>query len=340
MNLTSIEVSVILLTYNPEWVKIKRTLRSITEQKNVIFEIIISDDGSKGDCFDRIRSFLNDSGTENNDKIKFVKNVQNIGTVKNCLGALEQANGKYIFLISPGDCLTDNHALSRFLNFSIQNNAKIVFGNAVFYNYDAANKTLFIFNKRAPICPENYSIGKDIKTQKESFLFGDYILGPTYFREKELFERYLKLASTNCKYVEDTTTTLFALYDTIKVAYYDSPIAFYEYGTGITTEKTKQWKSILHKEIFDVYYQIYRKSKDGLSRDALIYYMCNLLSESISMRLIKLIIFVRHPRKLFNRIKKIFFNGKYQKINTELSAELVRILDEKDNDMNIIFKNK
>ena len=44
-------ISVIVCTYNANWEKTKNTLFSIIRQKNVIFEIIVTDDGSASNNF-------------------------------------------------------------------------------------------------------------------------------------------------------------------------------------------------------------------------------------------------------------------------------------------------
>ena len=42
-----IDVSVVLVTYNSEWEKVRITLLSILKQKNVSMQIVIDDDGSE-----------------------------------------------------------------------------------------------------------------------------------------------------------------------------------------------------------------------------------------------------------------------------------------------------
>ena len=42
-----IDMSVIVVTYNSEWEKIKITLNSILRQKNISLQIIVADDGSE-----------------------------------------------------------------------------------------------------------------------------------------------------------------------------------------------------------------------------------------------------------------------------------------------------
>ena len=55
-------VAVTVGTYNPIWKKLEATLRSILQQKNVNFQIIISDDGSKYNCFNEAKELFKKYG--------------------------------------------------------------------------------------------------------------------------------------------------------------------------------------------------------------------------------------------------------------------------------------
>ena len=50
--------SVLMLTYNSSWDKTRQTLYSVLVQKDVSFEIIIADDGSEENNFEKIRDYL------------------------------------------------------------------------------------------------------------------------------------------------------------------------------------------------------------------------------------------------------------------------------------------
>ena len=47
------DISVIIVTYNPKWEKLRTTILSILFQKNINIEIIVSDDGSKNNLFEQ-----------------------------------------------------------------------------------------------------------------------------------------------------------------------------------------------------------------------------------------------------------------------------------------------
>ena len=48
-------ISVVVLTYNSAFDDIKQTILSIVKQKDITFELIIADDGSKENHFEKIK---------------------------------------------------------------------------------------------------------------------------------------------------------------------------------------------------------------------------------------------------------------------------------------------
>ena len=108
------QISVVVATYNPDVNKLNRTLKQICRQENVSFEVIITDDASSKKDFSHLGEFFKNNGFEN---FKILEHNENVGTVKNCLSALNEAKGKYVFITSPGDILFDKNTLSDFYNF-------------------------------------------------------------------------------------------------------------------------------------------------------------------------------------------------------------------------------
>ena len=102
-------VTICVLTYNPDWIKFRSTLRSIICQRNVDFDIVVSDDGSEENYFDKAEEFLKEN---NFSDYRFIANKQNQGTVKNTISALQNVESKYVKLISPGDFLYNENVLS------------------------------------------------------------------------------------------------------------------------------------------------------------------------------------------------------------------------------------
>lgn len=136
------------------------------------FEIIISDDGSEINNFDKIKKYFSD---KNYCKYKLIENKTNNGTVKNCLIGSLCAIGEYLFLTSPGDLLFDQEVLKDFYNFAKSKNSKIVFGDYVGYQ--------MIDGSIVPVNNIDYAPGnisgyhKSFYESKLSFIFSGNILG-------------------------------------------------------------------------------------------------------------------------------------------------------------------
>ena len=62
MDKRGIIVSVLLVTYNADWNKLKQTIESIIAQKDVSFELIIADDGSKIRWDEQIQELCKEHG--------------------------------------------------------------------------------------------------------------------------------------------------------------------------------------------------------------------------------------------------------------------------------------
>ena len=255
------KVSVIVILYKPDLKKIVITLNSILKQVNIDYEILISDDGSDVDYFPQIINFMHRNGFED---YKLIKNEQNVGTVKNILGALEKAKGKYIFITSPGDLLYNYDTLYDFYSFSYKNDAKIVFGNAVCYNI--TDKINILPQLKCPLSPKSYDVKCSYLEAYTSFFFGNYILGAKYFREKECALKYFKKIQDCCKYVEDTTSSMVALANGEKIVFYNRNIVWYEYGTGISTSGSNEWQEIIKSEMM----LVMNKLKNEYSKDRVI----------------------------------------------------------------------
>lgn len=244
------QVSIIILTYNPNLKKLIRTVNSVVSQKNINFEIIISDDGSKNDCFSDVKSVFDEKGFVD---YYFNKNAKNVGTVKNIISGVSQANGKYVYLISPGDMLYDDNVIKEFFDFSEMKNSKITFGQYLCYMEDSDN----VIIKAGNDSPKNTLVySKGFNNYKNSFLLNDYLVGPTYFREKETFIELVQEISKYSIYVEDTTTTILALAKNIPIHYYPEKIVWYEKGFGISQGIGNGWGKKVEDDIINTFKEI------------------------------------------------------------------------------------
>ncbi len=242
----NISVSVIVATYNFNVKKTIATLNSVILQKNVSIEIIIADDGSKNtEDFDIIEAHIKKNNFE---AYKIIKNKENQGTVKNLFSGLKQAVGKYVYFISPGDYLFDDCVLHDFYEFCEKNNSKLVFGDAVCYNFDNDGKVNISDIPSAPKRAECYSADKSLFFKKVAFLFGNFVVGPAYFREKNTTIECFKIIEKNSKFVEDNTSTAIAFANGINLDYFRRNIVWYETGTGVSTSSDDKWKKILDED--------------------------------------------------------------------------------------------
>lgn len=239
------QVSVIVLTYNPDPQKLRKTLEAAVSQRDVSLEIIISDDGSANKDF----SFLPDFFAKwNFTNYKLIENPQNRGTVHNCYAGVCAASGEYVFLTSPGDILFDDTTMSRFFRFAAERQAQLCFGNAVRYALvDGQVQRTNLYS--IPAAPDVYGPGSSQKRQKRGFFGDNFIIGACYFRSRKFAKQYFGELLDVSKYMEDTPSTMFALADGIPIHYYDSNIVFYEDGTGVSTGVSEKWQKLLRQDL-------------------------------------------------------------------------------------------
>ena len=243
---SGVNVSIIIATYNPDFDKLLTSIKAAINQKKISFEIIITDDGSKEDHFQTVKKFFDNIGFKN---YQLIKNKTNVGTVKNILNAVLVAKGEYVFLNSPGDYIFDENAMADFYYFAKEKKADICFGDYIPYHRQNGENIFVDF-----VGPKNVEIyNRGIKDYSLCFLIGCGILGASYFRSKAFLIEALEFVFNYAKYTEDTTTTAYALLNNVEVLYYSRKIAWYEFGSGISTQGSGKWDQIIRKELIDTY---------------------------------------------------------------------------------------
>ncbi len=295
-------VSVIVLTYNPDIVKLKSTLFSVIIQKNVDFEIIIADDGSNNSYYNDILKFFKQNKFIN---FRCIKNNTNIGTVNNYYNALLECDGEYIYGISPGDMLYDSNALLNLYDFAKNKNAEICFGDAVFYSNVRNNLQILKQYNNEPLHADIFDENKPLNIQKVGFFFGNNILGVSYFRKKETAIKYIGVIKDMCKYVEDNTSTAFAIADNVRIYHLKKYVVWYEYGTGISTNQSIRWKVLMKKD----FEQNFNKLKECYSYDSMIRSICN--TNKINNKVLKVLYLLLINPVLLISVLKIKFMKKY-----------------------------
>lgn len=246
----NIQVTVVVVTYNPSWEKLKRTLCSILMQKNIKLEIIVADDGSVINYFEDIKKIFSKYYFE---EYTLLPSSENKGTCENFYRATILARGEFVKGISPGDYLYDENTLADFYRFSRANVIDVCFGDVIYYSDD----------NRGFVCYKTLSHPKNMKIynikyrgekQREKALrlnylvMNDFVCGAATFVRTEIYVKYLKRIVGKVKYAEDNIFRLMVL-DGIYLYYYHRKIIWYEFGTGISTQNSKKWLGLLKKDV-------------------------------------------------------------------------------------------
>lgn len=113
---------------------------SILNQKNVNFEVIVSDDGSKENYFVEVIKYFEENGFRD---YSIVQHPKNVGTVKNVFNALNIANSKYVKGISPGDALVSADTIRSWVDFLDKSGRHWSFGDAPYYRRSENNELVF-----------------------------------------------------------------------------------------------------------------------------------------------------------------------------------------------------
>lgn len=253
------EITVLLAQYNPNYKKIEATLHSILIQKKVNFEIIICDDGSTNNCFERIELYFKKWNFQN---YKLVCLKQNAGTVKNLIHGAKEATGEYIKLISPGDYLYDENTLHEICNFMNKQKAKIAFGNVV--KFENAGQSIIRHTQRMPrnikiYHKKHYAYSKILKNM---LLYWDWIVGASLIYERTQFLQLINEIDGKVKFVEDLITFI-AIADKQKIFHFDRYVVWYEYGTGVSTSQNNFWAEQIAKDKDAIYELLYQRYPDN-----------------------------------------------------------------------------
>ena len=236
MTCNNMMISIIVLTYNAEWEKLSATLISIISQIKINPQIIIADDGSVNNHENNIISLFGHFDFSN---YKMSLQSENRGTVDNLDRALKLCDGKYVKAISPGDYFYNEDSLFKWLTFMVENDSKISFGDAIFYYLDKkAIKTINYYS--SPLCKDAYVTNDRSELFIRYLLGNDTILGAALAFEKHMLTYLLNKAKRKLKYAEDFIVRI-AVFENIKIDYFNNPVIWYEYGTGISTSNIEKW---------------------------------------------------------------------------------------------------
>ena len=172
-------ISVRVISYNAEKT-ILETLESIKNQTYQHIELIISDDCSKDNTVNIVRSWLKDNSSRFADA-KLITVEKNTGICANLNRALRECRGEWIKGIAADDILLPN-CIEDFVDFVTKTpNAKFVTSLARVYNesFDENNytKTLGCVSKLSE---------RDIDEQLKRVAFNPVIVAPTCFYNRKM----------------------------------------------------------------------------------------------------------------------------------------------------------
>ena len=218
-----IDISIIIVTYNSKWFELKATIKSVLMQKGINYEIIFADDGSKIKWNEKIREYV-----KGNYNYCFADSNINVGTVSNIINALKVSKGKYIKVISPGDCLNGKLAIKKWIDFMEKERADLSFCNAIYYKKDNAKKKEVLKEKSSP---KNVNIYHKRKNKGKLFvdylLANDTILGAAVLAKRNIILKYLLEMEGKVKYAEDYMIRLM-IFDNKKICHMDKNLIWYE----------------------------------------------------------------------------------------------------------------
>lgn len=254
-----IEVSVVIVTYNSEWIELRRTIGSFIKQKGISIQIIIADDGSKDNHKSSIIDFFENNCFEN---YELVFNEHNHGTVSNIISGLKKAVGQYVKIISPGDYAYDDSVLSNIYRFACEKGYEFVFGDAVYYSNNSG-KIEILTDVSSPMRKDIYKRYSVKKAFKRLSVYGDNISGAISFIQRDLAIEILQEICPYVKYCEDLSFALIPLKQK-KMGYYPSSIIWYQYGTGISTNKKMTINKYLLEDMISFWKFVYDNYKRNL----------------------------------------------------------------------------
>lgn len=241
--------SVIVVTYNPIFEKVKLTLDSILKQEFKDYEIVISDDGSEDNCFDKIEQYFMEHDFS---RYVLVPHEKNQGTVKNLISALEHCSGKYVRDFGPGDLFYDKASLGRLCRYFEKRDCDMCFGLIKGYSIsENGNVTYKKFTH--PFDIQAYRKQYDSKRILSNLiLYSDNVSGASTSYKRNIYLEYLKRIEDYVVYEEDIFQVLAAL-EGIKMRLYDDYLVWYEMGEGVSDSGNSAFSQKLALDVSNFY---------------------------------------------------------------------------------------
>ncbi len=301
---TESNVAVVICTYNPTWEKLKQTLNSCIIQQGLKVQIIVTDDGSNNNYFDKTVMYFEENKFTN---YALVPASENQGTVKNFLKGVKTSTAKYIKPISPGDYLYHETILLDWIAYLEESEKVWSFGDAIYYSQDEIGNQINVVQRAHP---QNINIYlSDIwhECRWNYAVLGDIALGAAVISTKEICMEYLRRIEDNVKYVEDSIWKMM-MFDGILGAYYPQKVISYEWGVGVSTSNNAIWHKRLCND-WDIANQIMisKVNKEDLLQQKMIKAY---KAKKIKYRIIKFFVMPRKWKLLKYKFSKRFMPRK------------------------------
>lgn len=230
------DVSVCILTYNPDYGKLFTTLTSIVCQRGCSYEIIIADDGSPDFRQDEIAAWMAEHDVQD---YCIVRGAKNKGTVHNVMNAYSVARGRYVKPISPGDYLYSDTVLADMLCFMEEEGYCIAFGRSCYYRVDGDQFQIYNGMQPYNLTPHEK---RDFSAIKEAYLIcQDYACGASFMGERSLMTAYTQLIYDRVVYVEDSAYVIMVA-DDIRIGFWNKNFIWYESDSGISSGHFPEWR--------------------------------------------------------------------------------------------------
>lgn len=252
------KLTVLIVTYNPVWSKLLVTLESIRRQTMEDYEIVISDDGSKDNCFDRIEEYFHKYGFT---RYQMVSHEQNQGTVKNLIDGVVHAQGKYIRDFGPGDAFYNEHTMQQVYDFLEQNQYEACFGLMKGYCVDEQGQITYT-DFLHPFDIEAYKKNDAERILKNLVLYHDNASGACTCYTKEYYLNYLKRIENVVIYAEDIFQLMSGL-DGRCMHMFPDYLVWYEADTGVSTKKRSSFAELLALDVEHFYEMIQQEYPDN-----------------------------------------------------------------------------
>lgn len=237
------EISVIVATYKPDYKKTIATIDSILNQKNIDLEIIVCDDGSEENNFDKIKDYFLEKGFNN---YTLIPDEENKGTVENITKGVRVAKGEYIKAISPGDTLNGENILHDWVEFIKKEKREWSFCDCIYYDINS-NTTINGSIAKHPEFLKVYKNKKDLDCRIHYLVFCDNVNGAATICRKDVMLSFLEKIIGKVRLGEDNIYRLM-MNENICPAFFEREGIVYEFGSGVSTSGSGGFKTVLDSD--------------------------------------------------------------------------------------------